>query len=458
MPKTAKRDVEPGDLGSLEQVDPDESCLRLSRAGVEVSALDWIPNRRTLRGRLPEIVNGRDDCRLPLLSFKVDGHRRFFPRGTQRDFLQIAAVNGAAIWDRVGQLEGERHDYARLHTLLFTRSFSLRRLQCRRIARLDDLRLRRGEGDGDSTTCLPTELVNRLADSTQGDAAALRRFRSLFLTADEMPEKHRLVFVLFDLACEAISGTAVTEDSLRVLREQSLPRMVIRSRRPASIGLDAYAALEHQMWEVLEGHLDSSPEQFQTWFYGTKDGYVDQLSRRKLDVPGQLGDAPAISRPVARWHAQHHLYRSFHTISWLVHGQMLAVERLISPELTDLERRCWELWYQAQPALDHQVLIVQHHLNDLAFATTEAFAARSAGDADLRKMTENQLWAAFFQTVQWLWEITFQRRQADVIKKTAGPRTISLKEHMEHRVRGLRNGSDDESDNDFDEDESDDDF
>ena len=458
MPKTAKRDVEPGDLGSLEQVDPDESCLRLSRAGVEVSALDWIPNRRTLRGRLPEKVGGRDDCRLPLVSFKVDGHRRFFPRGTQRDFLQIAAVNGAAIWDRMGHLEGKRLFYARLHTLMFPRSFSLRRLQRRRITRLEDLRLRRGEGDGGSTTCLPNDLINRLADSTRGDAAALRLFRSLFLTADEMPEKHRLAFVLFDLACEAISGTTVTEDSLRVLREQSLPGMVIRSRRPASNVLDAYAALEQQMWYVLKGHIDSSPEQFQTWFYGTKDGYVDQLSRRKLDIPGQTDGPSVISRPVARWHAQQHLYRSFHTISWLVHGQMLAVEPLITPKLTDVERSYWELWYHAQPVLDHQVLIVQHHLNDLAFATTEAFAARSAGDADLRKMTENQLWAAFFQTVQWLWEITFQRRQADVIKKTAGPRTISLKEHMEHRVRGRRNGSDDESDNDFDEDESDDDF
>ena len=55
---------------------------------------------------------------------------------------------------------------------------------------------------------------------------------------------------------------------------------------PAAIGLDAYAALEHPMSEVLEGHLDSSPEQFQTWFDGTKVGYVDQLSRRRLDVPG----------------------------------------------------------------------------------------------------------------------------------------------------------------------------
>lgn len=57
-------------------------------------------------------------------------------------------------------------------------------------------------------------------------------------------------------------------------------------RRPAAIGLDAYAALEHPMSEVLEGHLDSSPEKFQTWFDGTKDGDVDQLSRRRLDVPG----------------------------------------------------------------------------------------------------------------------------------------------------------------------------
>jgi hypothetical protein len=456
VPKKAKRDLNPDEMGRLEQVDPDESCLRLSRAGVEVAAWDWVPNRTTLRRKLPEIVNGRDDCRLPLLAIKVDGHRRFFPRGTQRDFLQIAAVNGAAIWERVGQLEGERHDYARLHTLQFSRSFSLRRLQRRHITRLDDLRLRRGEGDGSSTTCLPTELINRLSDSTRGDAAALRRFRSLFPTGDEMLEKHRLVFVLFDLACEAISGTAVTEDSLRALRAQSLPRMVIRGRRPASIGPDEYEALEHQMWDVLEGHLDSSPEQFQTWFYGTKDGYVDQLSRRKLVIPGQTGEPAAISRPVAHWHAQQHLYRSFHKISWLVHGQMLAVEPLITPKLTELERIYWELWYQAQPALDRQVLIVQHHLNDLAFATTEAFAARSAGDADLQKMTENQLWAAFFQTVQWLWEITFQRRQADVIKKKAGPRTVSLRKHMEHRVRGRRNGSDEELDNDFDEDESDD--
>ncbi len=135
---------------------------------------------------------------------------------------------------------------------------------------------------------------------------------------------------------------------------------------------------------------------------------------------------------------------------------MLAVERLITPELTDLERRYWELWYQAQPALDRQVLIVQHHLNDLAFATTEAFAARSAGDADLQKMTENQLWAAFFQSVQWLWEISFQRRHADVIKKKAGPRTITFEEHMEPRIRDRHNGSDEESDNDFDEVESDD--
>ena len=453
MPKKAKLKLNAEELGRLEQVDPDESCLRLSRAGVEVAALDWVPNRTTLRDLLPERVGRRDDCRLPLVSFKVDGHRRFFPRGTQRDFLQIAAVNGAAIWDRVGQLEGERHDYARLHTLQFSRSFSLRRLQRRHITRLDDLRLRRGERDGDSTTCLPTELINRLADSTQGDAAALRRFRSLFLTADEMPEKHRLVFVLFDLACEAISGTAVTEDSLRVLREQSLPRMVIRS--PASIGPDSYEALERQMWDVLEGHLDSPIEQFQNYFYGTKDGYVDQLSRRKLDIPGQTDGPSVISRPVARWHAQQQ-YRSFHTISWLVHGQMLAVEPLITPKLTDVERSYWELWYHAQPVLDGQSLIVQHHLNDLAFATTEAFAARSAGDADLQKMTENQLWAAFFQSVQWLWEISFQRRHADVLKKKAGPRTITFEEHMEPRIRDRHNRSDEDSDNYFDEVESDD--
>jgi hypothetical protein len=212
------------------------------------------------------------------------------------------------------------------------------------------------------------------------------------------------------------------------------------------------------MWDVLEGHLDSPIEQFQNHFYGTKDGYVDQLSRRKLAIPGQLGDAPVISRRVARWHAQTHLYGSFRTISWLIHGQMLAVEPLITPKLTDLERRYWELWYHAQPVLDHQALIVQHHLNDLAFATTEAFAAKTAGDAELQKMTENQLWAAFLQSVQWLWEITLQRRQADVTKKTAGPRTISLKKHMEPRGRGRRNRSDEDSDNDFDEVESDDNF
>ncbi len=187
----------------------------------------------------------------------------------------------------MGHLEGKRLFYARVHVLMFQRSFSLRRLQRRHITRLDDLRLRRGEGDGSSTTCLPTELIDRLADSAQGDAAALRRFRSLFPTGDEMPDKHRLVFVLFDLACEAISGTTVTEDSLRVLREQSLPRMVIRS--PASISPDSYEALERQMWDVLEGHLDAPIEQFQDYFYGTKDGYVDQLSRRKLFIPGQLG-------------------------------------------------------------------------------------------------------------------------------------------------------------------------
>jgi hypothetical protein len=465
LPKTAKQDLNPDEMGRLEQVDPDESCLRLSRAGVEVAALDWIPNRRTLRGRLPEKVGGRDDCRLPLLSFTVDGQRRYFPRGPQCDFLRIAAVNGTAIWGRMGQLEGKRLSDARLHTLLFPCSFSLRRLQRRRITRLEDLRLRRGEGDGGNTTCLPNDLINRLADKKRREAdkkpkdtVALSCFRSIFLTTDEMPEKHRLVFVLFDLACEAISGTAVTEDSLRAQREQSLPPMVVRSRRPASIGPDAYAALEHQMWDVVAGHLDSSPEQFETWFFGTKDGYVDQLSRRKLDIPGPLGDAPVISRPVARWHAQQHLYRSFHTISWLVHGQMLAVEPLIAPKLTDVERSYWELWYHAQPVLDGQSLIVQHHLNDLAFATTEAFAARSAGDADLQKMTENQLWAAFFQTVQWLWEITFQRRRADVNKKKAGPRTITFEEHMEPRIRDRRNGSDEESDYDFDEVESDDDF
>ena len=79
---------------------------------------------------------------------------------------------------------------------------------------------------------------------------------------------------------------------------------------------------------------------------------------------------------------------------------MLAVEPLITPMLTDLERRYWELWYHAQPVLDHQALIVLHHLNDLAFATTEVFATRSAGNADLQKMTENQLGAAFLQTKQ----------------------------------------------------------
>ncbi len=454
MPKTAKLKLNPDEMGRLEQVDPGESCLRLSSADVEVTAWDWVPNRTTLRRQLPEIVNGRDDCRLPLLSFKVDGHRRFFPRGPQRDFLQIAAVNGAAIWGRMGHLEGKRLYYARLHTLLFPRSFSLRQLQRRRITRLDDLRLRRCERVGGDTTCLPSTLVEQLGQQPES-ARAFSEFKEIFLAKNEMPEKHRLAFVLFDLACEAISGPHVTEDSLQALREQWLPRLVPVGRT-ASINRDAYAALEHQMWDVVDGHLDSPSEQFQNYFYGTKDGYVDQLSRRKLFIPGQLEDAKVISRPVARWHAQHHLSRSFHTISWLVHGQMLAVEPLITPKLTDLERRYWELWYQAQPVLDHQALIVLHHLNDLAFATTEAFAARSAGDADLQKMTENQLWGAFLQSVQWLWEITLQRRQADFTKKTAGPRTISLKKHMEPRGRGRRNRSDEESDNDFDEDESDD--
>lgn len=454
MPKAAKRELSPKEVGRLEQLAPDESCQRLVTAGLKITAWDWVPNRRTLRGLLPDVAGGRDDCRLPLLSFEIDGRRRFFPRGTQRDFLQTAAVNGAAIWRRMGELEGTRLFEARLDTLLFPRSFSLRRLQRRRITRLDDVRLRRCEADGGGLTCLPADLMHRLAPNAKRDTTALGRFQKIFCSTNEMPESCRLVFVLFDLACEEVCETNVTEDTLRSLQESALPRMVIRHRRPPSVTPDVFEALGREMWDALKGHLDCPSEEFQRWFYGEKDGYLDQLSRRKLVVAGQPGDPAAISRSVAHWHAEQLLYRSYHTVSWLVHGQMLAVEPLIAPELTEDERRYWQLWYHAQPVLGRQALIVLHHLHDLAFATTEAFAEKWWGTSERSALTEDQLWAAFLRSVSWLWEISFNRRAADVRKKSNSRLGIVRQGFEQPRKLGRkRKPSDDPEDDDVEDDD-----
>ena len=272
MTRRANQRLSVADLGRC------EPCLTKpkNQSGLEVSRVEWIPNRRILR----------DVPRGFRLAFRCicgeDGQRRFVPDESLPTFLSRASVSGLAILDRVRQLSVEERQTYRLMSFLFRWSCDSRRTLQRRIHRREDFDLcLREREDGSQRDILPQSLEPH---SSAGKWTPEKLLQAGYRASRKLGEPDPPFERQVELGLlEAARSIPCKIEDLSAEEIQNLIRLSLFGLNQGHSVRDAQVEerIECRLIEAVQRHLDQSTGAFDRWMFRDFDNLVQQLANRR---------------------------------------------------------------------------------------------------------------------------------------------------------------------------------
>lgn len=271
-----------------------------------------------------------------------DGLRRFYPSSFEG---QIAGgfLGGLAILTLVGNLDPEqRHSY-RATYMLFERVRRTREHLGNSLLNATSLRVSRvGRDVAEERTILPASL----GQNARGEGEPwsvdqlLREGREAAVAAGvQRPSEEDCVHYGFIAAAR--------RNPLHLSQEEvlTLVRMALYESIPLDEPLepDLVDLVVERTLTALQGHLGDQAGDFNAWFSGPKNSFVQQIARRKL-LPGGVLDRDQVRRALLElgWEA-------YNYVADCIHAMMRVFQQLLPEPLSATEASWFEQMHLKQP-------------------------------------------------------------------------------------------------------------
>lgn len=355
--------------------------------------INWIPNRRKLRGIPKGFV-------LPLQIFSLSGER--FVRPVQPLFASIeqAAIGGLALLTATRKLDAPKRQSYRLMSLIFHWSRSGRRLHTRQIKRLEDLELTRTEkGAVGRDTVIPEDLLglHHSRPMTPNELVDLGREFAKELGYNANGVADLIDFGLLSVALDSPSTATMSSAPADGCVKYAL--FGIDAASPLSDSANG-EVIEDRIIKLFNKHLDDQPNRFAAWMKDVST-IVRTIAKQSRPEPLNPEDVRSALFDL--------LWRAHQYTSQCVAAQMMAIAHCFEPKLSYAEQRDFRLWYRRTPWLGGLVPVVLHgHINLVAKALTIMHDRPDGGDRP---------WQAFLQALLWKNQMVEARRLADRAKK-----------------------------------------
>jgi hypothetical protein len=270
-----------------------------------------------------------------------DGLRRFYP-GSFEGQIATAFQGGLAILSLMGNLSPEQRYSYRAMYLLFERLRKTREHLGNALLNATSLRVSRvGRDVAEERSILP--------ESVGQDSHGQGRSWSV----DQLVREGREAAVAAGIQrpgeedCVRYGLVAAARRNPLYLRPQEvlpLVRMALYESVPVDepLGQELLGLVLERTLAAVQGHLTEPANEFNAWFSGPKNSFVQQIARRKL-LPGGVLDRDLVRRALLKLGWQAYSY-----VADCIHAMMWVFQHLLSEPLSATEAAWFEQMHLEQ--------------------------------------------------------------------------------------------------------------
>lgn len=313
----------------------------------------WIPSE-ALRGQLPADFELRFEC----LTGK-DGLRRFYPTLPGEDLIGMLFAGGLAILSRYHGLSAEQRSSYRMMFQLFQKTRKLNNRQQRNFQGLKDLYVKRpGRQETGQRSVLPDSLgtdpdsvsppwgIDKL--KTKGEELARA-------CGYERPSMRQTIE--YGLFAAAKSDPLLIENPEQVA---GLLRIALyNERNTCDCDHQTRDWIEGEILKAINAHLGDTQEEYNEWFWGSKNSFLKQIARKKCPYGN-------VTNSMVRKVLLDSGWWSYTFVADCVHAQMRYFQNALLNPLKEQERQIFEMVYQKQSDLaDLPLLLLSERISFL---------------------------------------------------------------------------------------------
>ncbi|QDT86370.1 hypothetical protein MalM14_40460 [Gimesia chilikensis] len=332
----------------------------------------WVPSD-TLRGELPADFELRFNC----LTDK-DGLRRFYPTLGSEGLISMLFAGGLAISIKQNGLSGEQARNSRMKFLLFQKMRKLNNRQQRKFQGIKDLYIKRpGRSDKGQRNVLPDSLgMNSDCDDFPWGMNKLRIEGEKLARAYgyNRPSMHQTIE--YGLFAAARSRPLMIEEPEQV--EGLLRIALYNEQNTCDCDFQTREWIEGEVVAATDAHLNDSQDDFNEWFWGSKNSFLKQIARKRCPYGN-------VTNPMVRKVLLDLGWQAYTYVADCIHAQMCNFQNALLNPLNKQERQIYEMLYQKQsylanlpllllyeriPFLKAPMLAVLNGQNDFEFAGT----------------------------------------------------------------------------------------
>lgn len=332
----------------------------------------WLPSE-TLSGELPADFELRFEC----LTGK-DGLRRYYPTRFGDDLIGMLFTGGLAILNRYHGLSAEQRSSYRMMFQLFQKTRKLNNRQQRNFQGIKDLYVKRpGRQETGRRSVLPDSLgtapysvsppwgIDKL--KTNGEELAR-------VCGYERPSMRQTIE--YGLFAAAKSDPLLIENKEQI--EGLLRIALYNERTTCDCDLETRDWIEGEILEAINAHLGDTQEEYNEWFWGSKNSFLKQIARKKCPYG-------KVTNSMVRKVLLDLGWQAYTYVADCIHAQIRYFRNALLNPLKEQERQIFEMAYQKQsyladlpllllseriPFLKAPMLAVLNGQNDFEFAGT----------------------------------------------------------------------------------------